>query len=70
MEEDGLGKELDSMCDFSKAVLEKGIEKGKNEIVAEMLTEKLPLALIEKISKLTEEAILAIADSLGIDVVR
>jgi hypothetical protein len=35
-----------------------------------MLTEKLPLALIEKISKLTEETILAIADSLGIDVVR
>ncbi len=74
------------MCDFSKAVLERGIEQGieqgiergikqgkeesKREVAEKMLTNKLPLSLIESISELTENAILAIADSLGIDVVR
>ena len=81
-----LRKELDSMCDFSKAVLERGIEQGiekgleqgiekgkeenKKAVAEKMLVNKFPLSLIESISELTENAILAIADSLGIDVVR
>ena len=40
------------------------------QVATDMIKEKLPLSLIAKISKLSEEAILKIAQSLGISVAR
>ncbi len=49
-------------------VLEQERREFAHNVAADMLKEKLPLKLIAKISKLSEEAILKIANSLNITI--
>ena len=57
------------MCNLSQAV-EMRKEAEVNQRVAEdMLKKNLPIALIEEISKLSEETVRSIAQRLGIAVV-
>ena len=69
----------DKVMDINKAISgifdvveKKSIQKGINEtnerVAADMLRKKLPLSLIEEISKLSEPAIRSLAASLGISI--
>ena len=39
--EDGMGKELNQMCNLSDLVEEKGIQRGRKELLVEMIEKKL-----------------------------
>ena len=43
--------------DFKEAILEEGIEKGKVDIVLEMLRDKLPLETVARVSKFSLERV-------------
>lgn len=49
---------------------EKGLSGANMRVAADLLREKMPLSFIEKISRLSEDAILNIAKGLGISVAR
>ena len=48
---------------------QEATEKANERVVTNMLRENLPLSLIEKISQLSEDAILGIAGKFGLAVV-
>ena len=47
----------------------EGIETDRQRVATEMLKENLPLSLISKISKLSEDVIRGLAVSLGMTVI-
>ncbi|MDO4203532.1 MAG: hypothetical protein Q4D07_03405 [Selenomonadaceae bacterium] len=70
--DDGVGKELADMCNFSAYEREQGraegIEKGKLEVALGMLKEKLSLDMIARITKLPTEKIIEVATANGLSV--
>ncbi len=48
---------------------QEGINEDRRRVATDMLIEKLPLPLIAKISKLSEDAIRTLANSLGMSIV-
>lgn len=49
-------------------VLAQAINEDRKRVATDMLMERLPLPLIAKISKLSEDVILKIAHSIGINI--
>lgn len=64
-----LESEVLEMCNLSQAVEMRAKQENTIELVEGMLKENLPLSTIERISKLSEEAIRKIAKKLGVAVV-
>ena len=64
------------MCDFSRAIYEKGIEQGVERgveqgienVVVNMLKANMPLNIIKKATALTESAIFTIAKKFELSV--
>ena len=48
--------------------IQEGVHEEKERVAADMLKKKLPLQLIEEISKLSEDTIRSLAKSLGVAV--
>lgn len=50
-------------------VLEQAVHDDRKRVAVDMLMEKLPLSLITKISKLSEDTIRRLANNLGVTVI-
>ena len=50
-------KELDTMCDLSYGIEERGIEKGRISLIQNMLLQHMPVEDIKKYSGATDEEI-------------
>lgn len=50
-------KELDTMCNLSYGIEEQGIEKGRLDLIKNMLSKHMPVEDIMKYSGTTEEEI-------------
>lgn len=50
-------KELDTMCNLSYGIEEQGIEKGRLDLIKNMLSKHMPVEDIMKYSGATEEEI-------------
>ena len=53
-----------------KTIFQEGINEANTRVAKDMLVESFPLAMIAKISKLSEEVITGLANSIGVAVVR
>ncbi len=66
----GLEKGVEEMCNLSAGIerqgIEKGIDKGKSEMILEMLKEKQPIDFIARISKYSKEKIAEIGRLHGL----
>ena len=49
--------------------IEQGIEQNQAQVAADMLKDNYPLSAIKKISRLSEDAIFKLANSLGVTTV-
>lgn len=61
-----LEKGVADMCNLSAGIERQGIDKGKTEIVLEMLKENQPLDFISRVSKYSKEKIEEIARLNGV----
>lgn len=60
--------EVKNMCKVLDQIENRGVENERERVATDMLKEKMPIEMIKRISKLSEEHIRKLAKSLGVAV--
>jgi hypothetical protein len=65
--ESGLGKEIDHMCNVSDYILEQGLEKGRNQIIENMIRKGYSDEMIKDVCNISQERLDEIKDELFVN---